>query len=145
VGYDGGMLDRLAKQPTWLLSQASAHAGELLRTAFAAAGTRGYHYRLLAALEQFGATSQADLGRRSNIDPKDVVGALNELVERGFAQRRPDPTDARRNLVSITRTGRTELRRLDVVVAGVQAEIVAPLTAGERDVLVELLAKLGEA
>jgi hypothetical protein len=45
---------------------------------------------------------------------------------------------------SITRTGRTELRRLDVVVAGVQAELVAPLAPGERDVLVGLLAKLGE-
>jgi DNA-binding MarR family transcriptional regulator len=139
------MLDRLATQPTWLLSQASARARELLRAAFAAAGTRGYNYRLLAALDQYGATSQADLGRRSSIDPKDVVGALNELVERGFAQRRPDPTDARRNLVSITRTGRSELRRLDVVVAAVQADLVAPLTPGERDVLVRLLAKLGPA
>jgi DNA-binding MarR family transcriptional regulator len=138
------MLERLDGRVTWLLSRAGGRAHDLLHAAFATAGARGYHYRLLAALEQYGATSQVDLARRSSIDPKDVVGALNELVERGFAQRRPDPTDRRRNLVSITRTGRTELRRLDDVVAGVQAEVLAPLTAREREVLMSLLGKLAQ-
>jgi DNA-binding MarR family transcriptional regulator len=137
------VIDRLDTLPTWLLSRAHQRAHDLLQAAFADAGVRGYHYRLLAALEQYGATSQASLGRLTGIDPKDVVLALNELVERSLARRDPDPHDGRRNLVAITRKGRSELQRLDGVVATVQAELLAPLTARERDQLVTLLAKLG--
>ena len=45
---------RLTAKPTWLISQTEAHAHRLLAATFAAAGTRGYHYRLLAALQEFG-------------------------------------------------------------------------------------------
>ena len=136
------MLDRVAGQPTWLLAQANARAQRLLHDAFTAAGVRGYHYRLLAALEQYGAVSQAELARHTGIDPKDVVGALNELVEAGAAQRSADPADGRRNLVRITRWGRVTLRRLDAALADVQAELLAPLAPRERETLVALLTRL---
>ncbi len=42
----------LATKPTWLISQVSAQAHRLLTQALAAAGARGYHYRLLAALAE---------------------------------------------------------------------------------------------
>lgn len=142
MGYDGQVLDRLATLPTWLLARANQRAHDVLQAAFAAAGARGYHYRLLAALEQHGATSQAALARLTGIDAKDVVHALNELVARSFVQREADPVDKRRNLVTITRTGAAELRRLDRVVAGIQNEVLAPLTARERAQLATLLAKL---
>src|SRR5439155_6753872 len=45
------------------LSEASLHAHRLLTAAFASAGSRGYHYRLLAALREYGPASQARLGR----------------------------------------------------------------------------------
>src|SRR3954447_21107240 len=83
--------ERVQQLPTWLLTRASARARRLLAEAFAATGARGYHYRLLAALEEAGPASQADLGRRTSIDRSDVVAALNELAERRFVERRPDP------------------------------------------------------
>jgi hypothetical protein len=46
---------RLAEKPTWLISETSRHAHRLL----AEAGSRGYDYRLLAALQEFGLASQA--------------------------------------------------------------------------------------
>ena len=83
-------------------------------------GLRGYHFRLLAALDQYGPSSQAELGRGTGIDRSDVVAALNELVEGGLARREPDPADGRRNVVTITSRGRSTLERLDAVVDDVQ-------------------------
>ncbi len=117
----------------------------MLRTAFAEAGFRGYQYRLMAALEQHGESSQADLSRHTGVDRKDVVHALNDLEARGLVTRTPDRTDARRNVVALSEPGRAELLRLDTVVADVQEEVLAPLSAGERRQLRQLLDKLGSS
>ena len=135
-------LRRVAARPTWLLSRANARAQGLLADAFGAEGVRGYHFRLLAALDQYGPSSQADLGRHTGIDRSDVVAALNELVERGLAQRQPDPSDRRRNVISLTERGADTLERLDAVLDDVQEAVLAPLTSGERTTLVRLLARL---
>ncbi len=135
-------LRRVANRPTWLLGRANARSQQLLAQAFEAEGVRGYHYRLLAAIEEHGPTSQADLGRQTGIDRSDVVATLDDLVDRGLAQRRPDPVDRRRNVVTLTARGRRMLTRLDKVVDHVQDELLAPLTRKERDDLATLLKKL---
>jgi MarR family transcriptional regulator, lower aerobic nicotinate degradation pathway regulator len=133
---------RLTAKPTWLISQTEAHAHRLLAATFAAAGTRGYHYRLLAALQEFGPASQASLSRRSGIDRSDVVAALNELAGRGLVERTPDPADHRRNIVTITAAGAVCLDQLENLVAGVQDELLAPLSPEERDQLIRLLSRV---
>ena len=138
-------LRRVAGQPTWLLSRANARAQAILRDAFDAEGVRGYHFRLLAALDEHGPASQADLGRRTGIDRSDVVATLNDLVADGLASRQPDPDDRRRNIVTITAHGTDALRRLDTVLGGVQDAVLEPLTDRERTTLVRLLTKLGRA
>ena len=107
-----------------------------------AAGARGYHYRLLAALEEFGPASQAALGRRTGIDRSYVVEAINELAEGGLVERARDPDDRRRNVVTITPAGLRQLRRLDGVLADIQDEVFAPLSADEREELARLLARV---
>jgi len=113
-----------------------------LADAFAAEGVRGYHFRLLAALEQYGPASQADLGRHTGIDRSDVVASLNDLVASGLARREPDPADRRRNIVTMTKHGATALAHLDSVLDDVQDAVLAPLTANERKSFVRLLTKL---
>ena len=90
---------------TWLISQVSTQAHRLLTEKLAVVGARGYHYRLLAALQEFGPASQASLGRRTSMDRGDVVSAINELASRGQVQRAPDPADQRRNVITITPAG----------------------------------------
>jgi len=135
-------LERVAKRPTWLLSQANARAQRILGEAFAAQGLRGYQFRLLAALDQYGPSSQADLGRHTGIDRSDVVAALNELVDDDLARREPDPQDGRRNVVTISKRGRTVLDRVDAALDDVQDAVLEPLSAAERRTFVRLLAKL---
>ena len=54
----------------------------------------------------------------------------------------PDPTDRRRNLVTLTATGRRHLRKLDNILADVEAEVFAPLTQAQRTELTKLLTLL---
>lgn len=133
---------RVAVLPTWLLSQANVRAHRLLTEALSAQGTRGYHYRLLAALAEIGSASQTLLGERTAIDRSDVVAALNELEAAALVNRTPDARDRRRNVVSLTRQGEARLAELDLVIAAVQEEVLSPLTGPQRRHLVEALAKL---
>jgi MarR family transcriptional regulator, lower aerobic nicotinate degradation pathway regulator len=133
---------RLTSKPTYLTTQLATHARRLVTEAFDRAGARGYHYRLLSALEEAGPQSQAELGRGVNVDRSDVVAAVNQLVELGHVERRADPTDARRWIVHLTPAGSRQLRRLDRELAIAQAEFTAPLTAKERAEYQRLLSRL---
>jgi DNA-binding MarR family transcriptional regulator len=133
---------RLRRQTSWLLNQVALPANRLVGEALAAAGTRRYHYALLAALDEAGPASQADLSRHSSIDRSDLVAAINELAEQGCVERSPDPSDRRRNVVTMTAAGRSRLQELDRLLAGVQDRLLAPLSAEERAGLVDLLTRL---
>lgn len=135
---------RLTGKPSWLITRLSAHAHRLSTDAFAQAGARGYHFRILAALDEFGQASQADIGRRTDMDRSDVVAALNELADHGFIERSPDPDDRRRNLVSITRAGIRQLSRLDRELDAAQDTLLEPLSKQERRDLTALLTRLLE-
>lgn len=136
--------NRIDRAPTWLLSRANARAQLIRADAFTEADSSGYLSRLLASLADEGAASQAELSRRTGIDPSDVVAAVNDLQERRFVTKEKDPNDARRNVVALTRAGRTELARLDKVVAAIQDEFLAPLTDTERRQLIRILTKLAQ-
>jgi DNA-binding MarR family transcriptional regulator len=128
--------------PSWLLGQAAGHAQRLVGDGFSSVGARGYHYRLLATLEELGPASQAALGRRSGIHLSDMVAAINDLADRGLVERAPDPSDRRRNIISLTSAGKRQLRRLEKRLAECQDDLLAPMSAEERHRLIELLSKL---
>jgi MarR family transcriptional regulator, lower aerobic nicotinate degradation pathway regulator len=135
-------LQRVAGRPTWLLGRANARSQALLADAFARSGMRGYHFRLLAALEEHGPASQADVSRTTGIDTSDVVAAVNDLVAKGYVRRQPDKGDRRRNVVSITKPGLAALDATGRLVDGVQDAVLEPLTQNERTTFLRLLAKL---
>jgi DNA-binding MarR family transcriptional regulator len=133
---------RLAATPSWLLTQLAVHAHRLSSDGFGEVGARGYHFRILAALDEFGVASQAELGRRCNMDRSDVVAAINELAEQGLVERTPDPNDRRRNMVTLTTAGDRQLRRMGRALDKVQDELLRPLPAEDRQTLTRLLTQL---
>jgi MarR family transcriptional regulator, lower aerobic nicotinate degradation pathway regulator len=137
--------ERMRELPSWLISRAAGRSQRLLSEAFAGAGVRGYHYRILVALDELGPLSQVGISDRTQIDRSDVVAALNELTARGLVERSRDPGDRRRNLVTIKPAGRKEVRTLDAVVDGVQDELLAPLSAADRAELIRILGQLVDA
>lgn len=136
--------DRVADRPTWLISRVFGRSSSLLFGAFDARGDglRGYHYRLLAALEQWGPASQADLGRDTGIDRSDVTAVLADLEARELVVREVDPNHKRRKIVTLTADGLAALRDLDRTVGDVQDVVLAPLSANQRKQFLGLLARL---
>src|SRR5215470_1934891 len=138
----GSAAARLRAQPSWLINQIAIPANRLVAEGLARAGTRRYHYSLMAALDEVGPASQAELSRRTTVDRSDMVAAVNELVVQGYVERSPDPGDRRRNVVTMTPAGRRRLRRLDRLLAEMQDQLLAPLSPKERTCLSTLLARL---
>src|SRR3990170_8729419 len=133
---------RMWEVPSWLLTQTATHAGRLVADGFAAVDARGYHFRVLTTLDEHGPASQATLGRRSGIHLSDLVAAINELAERGFVERSPDPEDRRRNVVTLTAAGRRQLRRLEKQLVQIQDRLLAPPSPEEREEFARLLTRL---
>ena len=133
---------RVRAQPSWWLNQAAAVANRLVADELADLGARRHHVSLLAALDETGPASQADLGRRTWIDRSDVVAALDQLAAADLVVREPDPSDRRRNVVRLTPAGRRHLAKLDRRLARAQEALLADLDEPEREQLLALLRRV---
>ncbi|MET9491431.1 MarR family transcriptional regulator [Nocardia sp. NPDC006630] len=128
----GGGSGRLRALPTRLVGQVAILANRATERALEETGSRRYHYALLATLDELGPGSQAEVGRRTGIDRSDVVAAVNELADRGFVHRTPDPADRRRNVLTLTPAGADHLADLDTRLEVAQSELLPGFTAAER-------------
>jgi DNA-binding MarR family transcriptional regulator len=133
---------RLQRLPSWLAAQVARRAQRLVEEALAEEGARRQHFVVLTSLAEQGPASQAALGRRLWIDRSDLHAILNDLEDGGLVERVRDETDRRRNVVELTRAGKTALRRLDKRVDGAQDALLAPLGAAERRELRRLLERV---
>ena len=96
-------------------------------------------FAVLASLEERGPLSQAELGRVLALDRNNVNGIVTRLESRAQIERRTDPADRRRNIVSITPAGRERFGVLEGHAAGVQRELLKALDHEEGEQLVALL------
>ena len=133
---------RLRTNPTWLLTHAAHVVQRLVAEVWTATDARRYHYAVLAALAEFGPASQAAIGRRCEIDRSEVVAVINELAEQGYVERTTDPTDRRRNTITLTPAGLAQLHRIDAALATLQDTVFALLSPAERTQLTQLLTKI---
>lgn len=99
-------------------------------------------FAVLAALDQYGELSQAQLGRHLGLDRNDVNAVVSRLHHAAAVRRDADPADRRRNVVAITPVGNERLLELEVHAAAVQDELLAALSAPERAELNDLMTKV---
>src|ERR1700755_806086 len=106
---------RLRALASWQTSRVST-LGARLFARHMPLGARA-DFAVLAALEEYGPLSQAGLGRRLRLerraarglrlglDRNDVNGIVNRLEQQHRIERRADPADRRRNIVTMTGAG----------------------------------------
>lgn len=127
---------------TYLLSRTGKAARQRLAERLTERRLRLWHMAVLAALADFGPHAQRDLARRLSIDASDMTKIVEEIGALGFVERTRDPADRRRVVVALTATGRAALAELQAEAETVQDELLAPLTAAEREQLAGLLRRV---
>jgi DNA-binding MarR family transcriptional regulator len=80
--------------------------------------------------------SQLQVGERMRVDRTTMVALVDRLEDKGLLERRRDPADRRRNVVVLTRSGRTKLRNARAATEKVEHKL---LTDAERWRLRKLL------
>ncbi|HTJ71024.1 MAG TPA: MarR family transcriptional regulator [Actinospica sp.] len=102
----------------------------------------------LSRLDRGGPTTAAELARQEQISPQSMGATLFGLLERGYIEKHPDPTDGRRYVLSLTaegsevlhqrRSGRTKL------LASALSEHFTPAELAVLGEAAPLLARLAE-
>jgi DNA-binding MarR family transcriptional regulator len=98
---------------------------------------------VLSRLDKDGDASVGDLAVAERVRHQSMASSIAILAERGLVSRRPDPGDGRRQLVSVSETGRKFLndrRRLSL--QWLTRAIEEQLTEAERQSVIEAMALL---
>ncbi|MFI1796246.1 MarR family winged helix-turn-helix transcriptional regulator [Streptomyces sp. NPDC020379] len=137
-------LTRIRALPSWLLNRASARGRRLVGEALAREGMRMPHHAVLSAVADLGPVAQAELGRTTGFDPKDMVGILNDLQAAELITRAPDPADRRKNAISLTPEGRRLRARLAILGEEANETLLAVLSPAEREQFLALLTRVAQ-
>jgi DNA-binding MarR family transcriptional regulator len=143
--FDDPPPEPLASAPGFLLSW----NGQRIARSFAAAleplGLRPPHFGVMTLIEANPGSAQRELVERSMIDASTMVAVIDELEERGLAERRPDPADRRKRAVYLTSTGKRTLARARTAAIETAKAVFDPLDQRELETLTKLLRKLAGA
>ncbi|MEX2453285.1 MAG: MarR family winged helix-turn-helix transcriptional regulator [Rhodospirillaceae bacterium] len=101
-------------------------------------------FAAMMKLDDVGETSQNHLGRLTAMDAATMQGVIKRLIARGLIERRPDPGDRRRLLLTLAPAGREITRRATALGLGISERTLEPLSPSERDAFLRLLAKLSD-
>ena len=132
----------LVARPGFLLGRLGTTMKSEAMEAFEREGFNAYHYSILALLDEGARTTQAGIADALGMDASMLVSLLDGLEERGLVERKRDPEDRRRHLVSLTSEGRRQLVRLRSTMSKLSDDLLGPLDASERETLHELLMQL---
>jgi DNA-binding MarR family transcriptional regulator len=132
----------LLENAPFLLKLLGMAAKEQSLQAFESSGLNPQHYAVLSLLDEGTRDTQAAVADALGYDRSHLVGLLDELEGEKLVERKRDPGDRRRHVVSLTSAGKKTLGRLRAIAKQVDAEFLAPLDADERRMLRALLLEL---
>ncbi|MEU7581544.1 MarR family transcriptional regulator [Streptomyces sp. NPDC041068] len=99
--------------------------------------------RLLRTLAHYDAPPRmADLAQRLEVVPRAVTSLVDGLESGGLVRRAPDPSNRRVIRIELTDAGQDALKKLRSARRAAAEDILAPLTAEQREVLGGLLSAL---
>jgi MarR family transcriptional regulator, temperature-dependent positive regulator of motility len=99
-------------------------------------------FAALAMIDAHPDIDQASLAGAIAYDPVTTGGVIARIEAKGWIIRRVDPLDKRSRLLRIEPSGKDILGKMFDGVAKTQADLMKPLAASERKVLIELIQKL---
>lgn len=133
---------QLSSQISHQLRRAHQRAGAIFSAALDDPQLTLTQWAALVALTEEGPQSQNRLGRFAHMDPATTQGVVLRLLERGLVERRDDPNDRRRAIISLNETGRELVERLTPAAIEANERTLEPLSREERAVFLRLLSRL---
>jgi DNA-binding MarR family transcriptional regulator len=95
----------------YLLKHAQLRYIEMTSAAFAPLGIRPHEWAALNCLDEQHGLSQKEVAELLGIDRTTMVALVDDLQSKRLVQRRPQPDDRRKNVVTLTAEGRTMMLR----------------------------------
>jgi len=108
----------------------------------AAAGLSQHQHAILCCLDEFGPACQVDIAARLGIDTGDIVAFFDGLQQRGLVVRERDPRDRRRQIVSLTGSGRQALVECEQLLDAAEPGVLAALSEPEQAELTRLAVRV---
>ena len=105
-------------------------------------GMRLKPYMALGYIRDHPGATQQELENALFMDANTVVLILNELEAAQFSIRKRDPQDRRRHIVEMTPAGRRAIERADKARESLEDEVLAPLSAEDRQTLRKLVQRV---
>lgn len=105
-------------------------------------GLAMWAYAVLCGLDDEPVRTQTALAEAIGADKTRIIKILDDLTARGLIERRPDPTDRRVRLLSITTEGRRLRDETQAQIQKAEATLLNRLTPSERDIFLKALQKL---
>lgn len=132
----------LVKSTSFLLKRLGFAIKDRTVDAFEERGANPYQHGILCSLSESRAETQAQIADALGYDRSWLVGLLDELEERGLIERRRDPSDRRRQAVSMTPEGKRALTKLRALHLRLENDFLADLDESQRARLHGLLREL---
>jgi DNA-binding MarR family transcriptional regulator len=107
-------------------------------------GINGRDFLVLVMLDADATLSQQQMATYMTLDPTQMVAVIDGLERDGLCRRTRNTQDRRRYAIQITPKGRQLLGRAVKVVEKIDEEIFAPLSAREREQLMDMMDRVME-
>jgi DNA-binding MarR family transcriptional regulator len=135
----------LSRRLGFLLAQLGTAAHRQFAERLARLDLHPRHFGMLSHLAGSEGGSQQALSDALGVHRSAVVALVDELEQRGLAERRRDPADRRAYTLYLTPPGRKLLADLEQVADEHDAELLTALNASERAQLISLLQRVAES
>jgi MarR family transcriptional regulator, transcriptional regulator for hemolysin len=131
----------LAGNLGWLLTQAHFNLVSEVSAALEPLGVsnRGYH---VLATARTGEYTQKELAEQIGLDKTTMVVTVDELEQKGLAERKPSSTDRRARVISVTSAGERKVAQGEKIIDRIQSDVLESLPATQRKVFLESLGAL---
>jgi DNA-binding MarR family transcriptional regulator len=136
---------KLSGRAGFLLAQLGTHAHRRFAERLAELDLHPRHFGMLSHLAASEGQSQQALSNALGIHRSAVVALVDDLEQRGLAERRRDPGDRRAYTLYLTPKGRRVLADLEGLAQDHEGELLAALDASERSQLISLLQRIAES
>jgi DNA-binding MarR family transcriptional regulator len=108
-------------------------------------GLSMWAYTVLLALDRSPVRSQAALAEAIGADKTRIIPTLDDLQQRGYIERRPDPDDRRVRLLALAETGQVVKNAVQADIQRGEERWLSVLSNADRRAFLRVLAQLTTA